>query len=139
MGPLVLAHVVSVFLWFGVVAAETTIELRARDVAALRGAAEDHYWIDLLVEVPLLAVVLVTGAWLAARAWPLGGGLTAMVVCGTAAIAANLACVAFVFARRRAGADPDALHLNRRRIFACAAVGAPFGLVAAIVGLARML
>jgi hypothetical protein len=137
--PLALTHVIAVFLWFGVIAAEVTIELRAREPTALREVAEDHFWIDAVVEVPLLCIVLGTGLLLSARASPLTGGLIAMVVCGTLAVAANVACVGFVFARRRSRADLEALRAHRRRIFACAIVGAPFGLVATIVGLSRML
>ena len=139
MAPLALVHVVAVFLWFGVVAAEVAVELRGRDVEGMRRAAVDHYWIDATVELPLLAVVMATGAWLTARAWPLAPAQVAMVACGTAAVAANVACVAFVFARHRAVEDAALVRVNRRRIFACAIAGGPFGLAAAVIGLKWML
>ncbi len=137
--PLALLHVVAVFVWFGVVAAEVSIELRARDDDGMRRAASEHYWIDAVVEVPLLALVLGTGLLLTARAWPLDAMRVAMVVTGTVAVAANVACVGFVVARERGKADPTALRLNRRRVFACGILGAPFGLAAAAIGLRWML
>lgn len=139
MAPLALVHAVAVFLWFGVVGAEVAIELRGHDTEGMRRAALDHYWIDAVVELPLLAIVLATGALLTARAWPLAPAQVAMVVCGTAAVAANVVCVAFVFARRAAIEDARLLRLNRSRVFACAIAGGPFGLAAAIIGLRWML
>lgn len=139
MTPLPLVHALAVFSWFGVVGAEVTIELRGRDTEGMRRAAVDHYWIDAVVELPLLALVLATGAWLTERAWPLTAAQVAMVACGTAAVAANVVCVAFVVARHRALHDEALLRLNRRRVFACALAGGPFGLAAAIIGLRWML
>jgi hypothetical protein len=134
-----LIHVVAVFVWFGVVAAEVSIELRARDDQDMRRAAVDHYWIDALVEAPLLAIVLATGAWLTVLAWPLTAAQATMAGCGTAAIAANVACVGFVVARHRARDDATIVRLNRRRVFTCAIVGGPFGLASAWIGLSWML
>jgi hypothetical protein len=139
VGLLALVHTVAVFVWFGVVAAEVSIELRARDDDGMRRAAADHYWIDALVEVPLLAIVLASGLLLTVRAWPLDSARAAMVTCGLLAVAANVACVGFVIARRRGVDDASVVRLNRRRIFACAIAGAPFGLLAAIIGLRWML
>ncbi len=139
MAPLPLVHALAVFLWFGVVGAEVAIELRGRDVEGMRRAAIDHYWIDAIVEVPLLALLLATGAWLTVRAWPLTTAQVAMVVFGSAAVAANVACVFFVVARHRALHDEARVRLNRRRVFACAVAGGPFGLAAAVIGLRWML
>lgn len=139
MGLLSLVHVVAVLVWFGVVAAEVSLELRARDDEAMRRAASEHYWIDAVIEVPLLVLVLGTGLMLTARAWPLDGMHLVMVVSGTIAVAANVACVGFVIARERGKTDAAVLRLNRRRVFACAILGAPFGLAAAAVGLRWML
>jgi hypothetical protein len=139
MPPLALVHVVAVFLWFGVVAAEVSIELRGRDDEGMRRAAAEHYWIDALIEGPILAVVAGSGLLLTARAWPLDAAHWAMVMCGTAAVAANVACIGFVVARQRGTHDMTVVRLNRKRVFACAIAGSPFGLVAAAIGIRWML
>ena len=54
--------------WLGVVAAETVVEFSAHDAPSRRIVAKMHAWIDLLFEAPLVAIVLVTGSVLLARA-----------------------------------------------------------------------
>lgn len=136
MDALRLAHLLALSAWGGLVLAEIVIELSARSASTLRAAARFHYAIDLLVEAPLLAVVLATGVALASRAWPMPPLLTVKVCAGLAAIGANAACVALVVLRRRHLAEGAALLRYRRRIVATALVGVPFGLLAAILGLA---
>ncbi len=47
---------------------------------------------DLLIELPLLAAVVVTGAVLAKRAWPLSTLHGVKIAAGSTAVAANLWC-----------------------------------------------
>lgn len=129
-------HLVALAAWFGVVAVESVIELlplRRPELAA--AAATFHFWIDLLVELPLLLGVLVTGGLLL-RGQTLDTELGIKVAAGGAAIVMNLCCVAFVIARHRGGAE---LRSRRTRlVFATATVGMPLGLVALWIGLGRM-
>src|SRR5512138_2558572 len=57
-------------MWTGLVAAEVILEWTCREGAAARTAAVVHYWLDLLVEAPLVLAVAATGAVLLAGAWP---------------------------------------------------------------------
>ncbi len=135
MDPLHLAHLVLLATWGGVVVAETALELAGDDDATLGHVARVHYRIDLFAELPLLAAVLATGAWLTARVWPPTPLHWAKIGCGLAAVAINLACVVFVVQRRRAVDDPARMRRLHRRI-RWAGAGIPFALAAAWLGLA---
>jgi hypothetical protein len=133
------AHLVLVALWGGVVATEAVIELYPR---RHRGLHEPtirlHYWIDLLVELPLLVAIVASGAWLVVRAWPLSVTHLVKLGCVLVPLAANLTCIALVLRRRRrleAGEAEADLWRRTRRIYAAFAVGVPFALVAAGLGL----
>jgi hypothetical protein len=131
-------HGVVLCLWGGVVAAESVLELypyRRRDLH--QHSIRFHFWIDLLVELPLIIGVLTTGAVLVARAGPLTGTHIIKIICAAAAVSANLACVALVLKRKRlldeGAADTD-LWRSTRRIVLCAVVGLPFAAAAAGMG-----
>ena len=136
MSPLHDAHLVLLSLWGGFVLAEGVVELAARDDASRRAAARLHYWMDVLVELPLLAGVLATGGLLAARSWPLTRLHWIKVAAGLAAVAMNLFCVAHVVARQRRAGDPAALRRHGRFVKLAAGLGLPFALVAATLGFA---
>jgi hypothetical protein len=123
-------------LWGGLVAAEMVVELRSRTPEEMRHAAALHYWIDVLLELPLLAAVLVTGAVLVASAWPLTPLHWVKVGAGLLAIAANLWCVGHVLRRNRTASDAAALARHARWVRVTAAFGLPFGAIALYLGLA---
>ncbi len=135
MEPVHLTHLVGVSLWGGLVLGEAVLELSARDEASRRHTARVHFWMDVLVELPLLVLVLATGTWLTAQAWPLGSLRALKVACGLAAVVANLACVGVVVARYRRRDDGDALRRLGLAV-RLAGLAAPFALVAAWLGLA---
>ncbi len=131
------AHLILLSLWGGVVLAEAVIELLPRRHPVMRHASVTlHLWIDLLIELPLVAGVVLTGMrLLAGRPW--GLLLEMKVWAGCAAIAANLACITLVVWRawaqnRRAGAR-RIVRLSRA-ILASAAIGLPFAATAAVLG-----
>lgn len=131
-------HLLLLAGWAGLVLAEAVVELAARDEPARRAAARFHFWIDVLVEIPLLAGVVVTGALLLARVSPPSPLHLLHVAAGLAAVAANSCCVVLVIRRyRRLGRSSDAdLLVQARRVRLSAIVGVPFALVAAYVGFA---
>ncbi len=130
-------HLVVLSAWAGLVGAETVLEVTGRRRAALGEAvARFHYWIDVLVELPLLAGVLVTGAVLLSEA-RLDALLWVKVGAGLGAVAANGACAVAVIARQRlarSGASEAALAPLTRRVFRTAIVGGPLALVALWLG-----
>lgn len=135
--PLHAAHLFALGLWGGLVTAELIIEASARTPEEHRAAARLHHRLDLLVEVPLLAVVVATGAVLAARA-PMTPLLAAKLGCALAAIAANVVCVVLVVARRRAAdAGDDARVLRLAGAIRWTGAGVPFGLAALAIGAAK--
>lgn len=131
-------HLVVLCLWGGVVAAESVLELlpfRKRDFHS--NSIEYHFWIDLLVELPLIAAVVTTGTILVVLAWPITGMHLVKIGCALVAVSANLICVALVLRRRRlmnAGSGEDALWKTTRRIVLCAVVGLPFAAAATGLG-----
>ncbi len=139
MDPLRVAHLVVLSSWAGVVLAEVVVELAARDPASRRQTAILHYWIDLLFELPILAGVLVTGAWLTVRQWPLTPLHWVKIAAGLGAVAANLACVLLVVLRKRRLDDDEALLRHGARVRRSALVGVPLAAVAAYVGFAYYL
>ncbi len=137
MEPWHAAHLVALALWGGFVAAEGIVELASRSAEEVRHAAKLHYWMDVLVEVPLLGAVLVTGSVLALRAWPLSSLLGVKIACGLVAVAANLWCVAHVIARHRRADDAELLRRHGQRVRLTATIGVPFAVVALYVGFAH--
>jgi hypothetical protein len=122
-------------MWAGLVAAEFVMEAVCRDDAMAKHAAVIHFWLDVLLEVPLIFGVVVTGAVLTARVWPLTSLLLVKVSFASVAIVCNLYCVGVVVRRRRLREDRVAVRRLRRLVFVSGA-GVPFGLGALYVGLA---
>jgi hypothetical protein len=137
LNPLSLVHLVCLSMWAGLVATESVIELAPFRKRELHGSAvEFHYWIDLLVEGPLLAAVVASGVALA-----LTTDLTALhavkIALGGTAIAVNVWCLGVVIRRRRlmtAGAPESELWRRSRRVLLAFAVGLPAGVCAAVLG-----
>jgi len=122
-----MTHLMMLSLWGGVVATEAVIELypfRQRELH--RATIRFHYWIDLLVELPLVLAVIATGAVLffsLDSATPIH---LIKVGLGGAAVAVNLFCIAVVVRRGRllerdAGEEP--LWRASRTVLMCFAGG----------------
>ncbi len=128
-----LLHFVLVAMWGGLVAAEVVLELLPVWRPELRQPADVfHYYIDLWVELPLLAGVLATGLLLL-RGHSVDARLAAKLAGAGIALGANLVCVAMVIVRHRGRAE---LAAGRTRIVhGTAMVGIPGGLVALYLGL----
>lgn len=131
-------HLMVLCLWGGVVAAEAVVEVapfRQKDLhpAAIRF----HYWIDLLVELPLVLAVVATGTTLLFLTDPLTPLHWLKVSFGAAAVAINLFCIAVVVKRgRRLRHVPDDTPLWRfsRIVLACFATGLLCAAGAAFLG-----
>ena len=132
-----LVHLVVLSLWGGVVATEAVVEVlpfRHRDLhpAAIRL----HYWIDLLVELPLVIAVTVTGGTLLFMVDEITGLHLIKVAFGAAAVGVNLFCIVVVLrrARRLHTVEGPILWRASRVVLACFAVGLAFASVAATLG-----
>ncbi len=134
MSALELTHLLLIGLWGGVVAAETVVEFAVRTEEEQRFSATLHYWIDLLIELPVLCGVLLTGGLLAARVWPPTPLLLFKMGCGLVAVGVNVYCVGLVVARHRRAADPAELARLNRRVKG-AWVGVPVGVAAFVIGI----
>jgi hypothetical protein len=132
-----LLHACVVTFWLGILGAEVVIE-RSRTESRAHGfsVARNHYWIDLLLELPAATLVLVTG-FLLLRSVPLTPMLAAKVAAGVIAVGANVYCVFPVVQRKRA-ADAerldDVIRLSRN-VDASAVVGVPAAVLALALGL----
>jgi hypothetical protein len=123
-----LAHLVLLSMWAGIVVAETVVEVVGR--RHVEAAALMHYWIDLLLELPVIAGVLTTGTLLTLRAWPLSTLHQLKIAAGLIAVGANLYCAVAVVQRRHAR------DMSRYRLrIQLSLAGAPFALAAAYIGL----
>lgn len=127
------SHLIAVSVWAGIVLGETVLEqVNRRQPAAREFVARTHYWIDLTVELPIIGMVIATGAALAVGAWPLPPLFWAHLTAGGVAIGANLYCVSQVVARARSS-TVEQWELRDRRVRA-SAVGVLFALAAVVVG-----
>ncbi len=131
-------HLIVLSLWGGVVATEAVIEIypfRHREMHA--ATIRLHYWIDLLVEAPLVAAVVVTGALLLFRQDPVTPLHLVKVVFAGAAVAVNVFCIAVVVRRGRRfdrGGEDSQLWRASRVVLACFAIGLACAGVAATIG-----
>jgi hypothetical protein len=132
--PLHVAHLIVLGVWLGVVITEVLFEFAASDADSLRAAARFHYNVDKYGELPILLAVLVTGAMLAVRAWPLTPLHFIKIGTSLVAVGSSLICVRWVFQRRRIQ-DVNMLLEFRRRIWTLAAVAAVFATPALYLGL----
>jgi len=130
-------HLIVLGAWAGLVAGELVIETAGRRSAELRRAvARFHHVIDLYVELPLLAGVVLTGSILLVDAQP-DARLWTKVGFGLGAVATNLACVYPVVRRgREAGISPNDESFNRFTpwVYRAAGLGVPMALVALVLG-----
>ena len=132
--PFHVAHLIVLGMWLGVVITEVLFEFTSSDAESLRAAARFHYTVDAFGELPILLGVLVTGAILAVRAWPMTPLHFVKIGLSLVAVAANLICTLWVFQRRRIQ-DVNVLLGFRRRIWSLAAFGAVFATPALYIGL----
>ena len=138
-GAVTVAHLVLLGLWGGVVAAEAVLELYpVKHPAFARHTAVVHYWIDLLVELPLIVGVALSGVILAALRWPLTSWHWVKLVAAAGAIVANLTCIVLVIRRYRRRDDQsdgdDVMSPGTRQIFRSAILGMPCAAVAVALG-----
>ena len=134
MEPLHVAHLLILGVWLGVVITEVLFEFAASDPESLRAAARFHYNVDKYGELPILIGVLVTGAMLTARAWPLTPLHAIKIAASLIAVGAALLCVLWVFQRRKVE-DVDMLLGFRRRIWTLASIAAIFATPAFYLGI----
>jgi len=133
-----MAHLIFLSLWGGVVATESVLELYPyRRKILHEHSIRYHFWIDLLVELPLILAVVATGLTIVILAWPLSWTHLFKICCALTAVTANLVCVGLVLKRKQlldANVQEAELWNSTRRIVICAAVGLPFAAIAAGVG-----
>jgi hypothetical protein len=132
-----LVHLVVLALWGGVVATEAVVEIAPFRRRELHPAAiRLHYWIDLLVELPLVLAVVASGTVLLVLADEITLLHLVKVGFGGAAVTVNLFCIGVVLnrARRLADAAEPALWRASRIVLLCFAVGLALAAVAATLG-----
>jgi hypothetical protein len=135
---LAMLHLVMLSLWGGVVATEAVIEVLPFRQRGLHAATiRFHYWIDLLVELPLVLAVIATGVALFFLTEPVTSLHLVKIGLGGAAVAVNLFCIVVVVKRgRRLSGDGDEEGLWRasRTVLACFAGGLLCAAGAAVLG-----
>ena len=142
-----LAHLVFVGMWAGLILAEFVVELLPRRAPELWPAAiRFHFWMDLLIEVPILLAVAATGALMFWRLQisptvptiQMDRTLVLKVAAGLIAVLSNAVCVVLVVVRKKAGGDPARTLRLTNWIAVTPVVGVPCAVVALILGLQRL-
>jgi hypothetical protein len=135
---LAMTHLIMLSLWGGVVATEAVIELYPFRQRELHPATiRFHYWIDLLVELPLVLAVVVTGTVLFFSLDAVTSLHLVKIGLGGAAVAVNLFCIAVVVRRgKKLERQPDdgPLWRSSKTVLACFAVGLLCAAGAAMLG-----
>lgn len=138
VGVLSMIHLVVLAMWGGVVATEAVIEVAPFRLRELHPAAiRFHFWIDLLVELPLVLAVVATGAALAFTIDPFTPLHWAKIGLGGLAVAVNLFCIVVVVRRGRQlalRAGETSLWRASRVVLACFAAGLLCAAGAAVLG-----
>lgn len=141
MAILLVLHILGVGLWLGCAGAETLLEIVGERKPELRRTViRLHYWIDLVVELPVVLLALVTGLALAAQVPADGGWDQAKRIIGLIALIANLGAIGAVIARERAARTGDERTLARRQSLfgTLVVVAAPAAVTALVIALARV-
>lgn len=133
-----MVHLVVLSMWGGVVATEAVVELlpfRSRELhpAAIRF----HFWIDLLVELPMVLAVVGTGVALSVLIPTVTSWHVVKIVFGGMAVLVNLFCIAVVVRRGRGlgrGVDGALLWRDSRTVLCCFAIGLLCAAGAAVLG-----
>jgi hypothetical protein len=125
-------HLMLVSFWFGLWAAETVLELSARDPQSTRTIASLHRWIDVLFEMPVAIAVLITGGALLARMWPVGPLALVHAAAGVIPAAVNLLCFGYVYARAKTDDEARARDLTRKVKLTGYAI--PVAVIAMVIG-----
>jgi hypothetical protein len=132
------AHLVLLGMWAGLVLAETVIEFGPRVRPELWPAsARFHFWMDMLIEAPILIGVVVTGTLLLLRV-PLDAALAVKSAAGLLAVGANAACMVVVVRRARPGVDAAEARRLSAQVVATALLGLPCALAALVLGWWRL-
>ena len=120
-------HLMMLSMWGGVVATEAVVEVFPFRKPELHPAAiRFHYWIDLLVELPLVLAVVGTGITLVILTDELTALHLVKIGFGSLAVAINLFCILVVVKRGRkleARADDESLWSASRVVLTCFATG----------------
>lgn len=134
MDGLVAFHLLVLGFWGGMVLVEIVFEVGAmRGLLDAKQMARLHVWTDRFLELPLLAMVVLSGALLWQRLgwtpelWP-------KVAAGLGAVFANLAC--YVFVERRGRLDA-VVAKDGWPVFYTAAPGIILGVTALVLGGSR--
>lgn len=134
MDALRLAHLILLCSWGGLVLAEAVVEALGVEAGGQPFALRAHFWMDVLIELPLVGGVLVTGALLLHRGWPPSTLLIVKIAAALIAIGANLYCAVLVGLRYLRRDDAAAVSVLARQI-RWTGVAIPAGLVALVLGL----
>lgn len=134
-------HLTALGAWLGLVLVESIMELQK---SSGRGydftIAKVHRKVDMYCEVPAFMAVLVSGLIMLDPV-RLEGWYLIKVLCGSLAIAVNAWCVTYVI-RRSIAAGRGNLNETRRftrLIMITVPIGAPFALVALVIGLSWLI
>jgi uncharacterized membrane protein len=141
MSWLLYIHLTALGVWLGLVLVESIMELQKSPSSDYDFTiAKVHQKVDAFCEVPAFMTVLITG-FMMLQPSMLHGWFLVKVICGTFVIAVNMWCVTFVvrrgFAAKRG--DLDETRRLTRWIMITVPIGAPFAVIALVIGLSKLI
>lgn len=138
MSTLLIIHICAVSFWFGVVGAETIIE-RSRSENKEHGyaVARNHFFIDMFLEIPVAAIVLVSGLLMLNEAHLSSPLFILKIIAGMFAVGINAACVIPVTRRKNAAnkGQLDEVIRHSGTIDKISILGIPAGVLALSIGI----
>ncbi len=127
------AHLIILGLWGGIVTTEVVLEMYHRKhPEAHMSVIKLHFWIDLLVELPLIICMAASGIFLLTLIETITWLHIVKISLGSAAIISNLYCVYAVVKRARVldlNIEDSILFRLSNVVFACGATGIPIGVI----------
>ncbi len=132
-------HLILLAIWAGIIATETVIELYAYKKMELHfSTIQFHYWIDLLVELPVVLGMLTTGIILFTIAEDITTLHIIKIILGLTAISSNFICIYIVLQRSKILKYDDTderLWGLSGRIIKIVVIAVPLGITAFIIGI----
>ena len=127
------AHLIILGLWGGIVTTEVVLELYHRKHPEVHEhVIKLHFWIDLLVELPLILAMAASGIFLITLIETLTWLHIVKISLGSIAVISNLYCVYTVVKRARAldiNSGDSILSRLSGVVFNCGATGIPIGVI----------
>ncbi len=131
-------HLIFLAIWVGVLATEAVIELYPYKMRDLHNPAiRFHYWIDLLVELPAIFGLAITGIIMLILAEQITLLHVIKITIAVLVISVQLYCIFIVLKRAhvlKSGGSEEILWQESGTVIKSFVIGFPLGVIVALIG-----